>query len=252
MPQGIGKQQSSRLPTAPSYGFGSAPRFGYETARPSTSAGRLASPRREAPAKSSSPGPGAYSSPSTIGRQSLGRFTSSPSYGFGSADRDTSDKVYLGPAQARLQAGRHSPGPATAGQGQQWSAMGRQSESSHLNSPSYGFGSGGRGDGIKDNGVPGPDAYAPGSSMGPQASSRTASPPRFSFGGGRDAQTPRYIGPAYVKMNHGKSSPGPATYGPHSRPLTPSYKFGKADRFATQERLVRQGANSPGPGAYNA
>jgi len=78
----LGSQLSSRLTTQPAFGFGSSER--EHTARIFVS--DLHS-KSSGGAFGSSPGPGVYSQPSSIGTQATSRGRSAPSWGFGKANR---------------------------------------------------------------------------------------------------------------------------------------------------------------------
>lgn len=143
---------ASRAPagklSSPSYGFGTSVRFGLDSPRgsdasssPSASPAAL-SPRGALPggrsARASAPGPGSYALPSSFGRQADARRLSPPNAAFGTSERDDAAKLYLGPEGERLQAGRHSPGPATATLP---GSFLKQAEAKARSAPAWGFGS---------------------------------------------------------------------------------------------------------------
>jgi hypothetical protein len=73
--------------SGPKYGFGTDDRFQRMT--------------RHLGDESELPGPGSYSSDSTLGSNRSSRLTTQPAFGFGSSNRDHSSKVFISPLHAK-------------------------------------------------------------------------------------------------------------------------------------------------------
>ncbi|KAG8463235.1 hypothetical protein KFE25_011232 [Diacronema lutheri] len=275
----VGKQPSSRKLSSPSYGFGTSVRFGLDSPRgsdasssPSASPAAL-SPRGALPggrsARASAPGPGSYALPSSFGRQADARRLSPPNAAFGTSERDDAAKLYLGPEGERLQAGRHSPGPATATLP---GSFLKQAEAKARSAPAWGFGSSSqRGTAAEAAALrnaaatPGPQhyatiAFAAGGSAG-RGAGRPA--PLFTFPrASREEVSRMWVSSEHARARSGLAGPGPAGYAPaesavgrqlsSTRPSSRACSFGSADRFAAYGRAAVGVDATPGPGYYNA
>ena len=194
-----GKQPDGRKADPPVWGFGTNQRFRPRTApiKPDGRAGN-------------NPGPGAYAlPPASVGPQSLARFRSEPSMGFGTAERKHVRKVFVSQAHQKTDMyGMDSPGPAVAYEIK--STMGKQVASDLESPPAWVFGNASR---VKDQpglAGPGPAGYTLPQSVGPQPDSRKPEASKPGFGAStRDIRAMIYLGPAQDKASHGKLSPGP-------------------------------------------
>jgi hypothetical protein len=198
---------------------------------------------------------------SMFGSQPLSARRSAASYGFGSSTRDHQAKLFISQAHSATAGyGLGSPGPATYGLR---ASVGRQEDARKASAPSYGFSTNERFTVSKDTDA----ANAPlggfsASSFGNQASSSTASQPKFGFGSAHRNQMERvFISEEHNKSMFGKHSPGPCSYtlkGAMGKQdasrlngnaaTQPAWAFGSTKRF--QYDHVKRAMNSPGPGSY--
>ena len=243
-----GKQPDGRRRDAPSFGFGSAPRFMTEKVSART------------------PGPGAGGHQPAIGPQVNARFRSEPSAGFGKGNRDVAKKVFISQEHSNQDMyGMGSPGPATIALE---STLGKQASSAFANPSAWVFSTAGRDDirtkqklkeAKNSPGPPGLDQLR--ASVGPQVSSRFRTQPIAGFGTSKVAtQNKLYVSKQHDKMHFGKDSPGPlAKYeiGPsvgrqfHSKDSSqPAWGFGSQDRWHTYNKELKANT-TPGPGAYD-
>lgn len=238
----LGKQRLSKYQSAPELVFGTSERFGNRDR--------------------SGPGPAAYSiRASSVGKQLVSTKSSSASYGFGSATRDHTDRVFISTAHSSAASVRpDGPGPAnkhaitgTIGRSEallaartaQFSSDSRFKYASQLKRLAS---------------TPGPGAYALGGSIGRQLTSNRATSNAYGFGSGDR----RHAGKVFISSEHAKTvnidaSPGPAivagpsAFGKSSStrgPTSNSWSFSKADRFGYQSRTIAAN-NTPGPGSYS-
>lgn len=277
----MGVQPSSELRTAPSYGFGTAERpylgekFGggpgpvyYPKAvnshlsdSPSPSFGT--SHRGLASGKSSIadapvPGPGQYSSPGSISRQSDSQKISCSSWKFGTSTRRDMAKVFISSDHAKSQvAFIDSPGPVAYNHP---GAMAAQSDSRKNTSASYGVGTAGRFFTASASSTPGPGSYQL-TPFGRQVTSNKSSMPVITFPRADRNQSAQnvYLGRKQAQVFLGRNSPGPASYSPtesvgnqvSSKKRTgPKFGFGTADRFGYME-IAKRATQTPGPGSYS-
>lgn len=123
-------------------------------------------------------GPGAYESPSSLGRQTSSARPSSSNFSMGSASRDKVQNV-LSPGFNPIPRSA-TPAPGTYRQG---SGVGRQTSSLYHSASAFSFGSDER---IKQKSptttVPGPGRYSNASTLGIQHSSRYGTSGSFKFG----------------------------------------------------------------------
>lgn len=194
---------------------------------------------------------------SLMGPQPLGKWKSSPSFGFGTGDRDTREKVFISSAHVKGVYGRHSPGPAMYSLP---SATGPQLLSTKESQARWAFGSAQRFPQSKLENSPGPGAYDHHPALGRQITSKYASMPVFGFGTAEQrANWKIFISQEHNLAFYGRESPGPLTYGAHTTMGTqllstmrsaPSLSFGSADRSSKASHLKRA-AESPGPASYS-
>jgi len=244
-----GKQPDGRKADPPVWGFGTAQRF-----RPKSA------PVKPDGHRGNTPGPGAYSTPpASVGPQVLGRHTTEPQMGFGTAERKNVRKVWISQEHMKLDMhGMDSPGPAVGYQIP--STMGKQVHSTAESPAAWVFGSAARAKDQPGRESPGPASVTLPQSVGPQPDSRKPRAATPGFGAStRDMRAALYLGPGHEKGAHGKLSPGP--FAPytlvesvgrqvHSKTGTqPSAAFGKASRWASYERELKKNS-TPGPGAY--
>mmetsp|Transcript_22352 Transcript_22352/g.26915 ORF Transcript_22352/g.26915 Transcript_22352/m.26915 type:complete len:301 (-) Transcript_22352:531-1433(-) len=114
----------------------------------------------------SAPGPGSYSTASSLGPQLMSQKKTSSQFKFGSATRDKSQKVYLTHAHEREYVGQHSPAPNAY---TLKSSLGSQTSSKNQSSATFKFGTADRfsdvkaRSGIETGGIPpmnpGPGSY---------------------------------------------------------------------------------------------
>lgn len=184
------------------------------------------------------------------GRQVQSARQTFPAWGFGTAGRDASAKLYLSKEQERARGGNNSPGPVY----KSFAAIGPQPESIFQSSPAPGFGSSSRSENHATS-VPGPGAYSTDNAT--SNDSRKGSSPKVVFGtASRDyhASLPDEL---MRVVAAGRASPGPCTYtipGSCGKQVDsryssqPSYRAASARRF--QEINTRK--DNPGAGAYEA
>ena len=129
----------------PKYGFGTDDRF-QRLGRQLSDASEL-------------PGPGSYSSDSTLGANRSSKITTEPAFGFGSSNRDHTAKIFLSDLHAKSGAApRYSPGPSVYTLN---SSIGRQSTSRGRSAPTWGFGKASRfNDRTYMTDTPGPGSYS--------------------------------------------------------------------------------------------
>lgn len=243
---GIGKQVNSRNASTPSYGFGSQGRFGKDTRSskdapgPGTyrangavgkqvdstktsmptfgfgtgsreKAGKMyqsaEASRTEAGLPKNSPGPGAYTISSGLGKQAASNNETAPMPRFGTEDRFG---IAAYPEKRRA---KEVPGAGAYNIG---SGVGRQVLGGKTSYPAFGFGTGKRDKlaklylsaeaakseaGLAKN-SPGPGAYQPNGGLGKQVSSKNETAPMAKFG--TDTR--------FKDDNPTKRFPGPGTY----------------------------------------
>ncbi|KAG8464681.1 hypothetical protein KFE25_010049 [Diacronema lutheri] len=193
---------------------------------------------------------------SLMGQQPLGKWKSSPSFGFGTGSRDQREKVFISMAHVKGVFGRHSPGPAMYGLP---SATGPQLLSTKDSQPRWAFGSAQRFPRSKFEPGPGPGAYTHHAALGRQVMSKYASQPIFGFGSAAQrANWKIFISQEHNLAFYGRESPGPLSYSIGSTMgrqalstmrSSPTLSFGSADRSGQANHLKRA-ANSPGPASY--
>lgn len=131
----------------PKYGFGTDDRFN-----------RLG---RQLSDASELPGPGSYSSDSTLGSQHSSRLTTQPAFGFGSSNREHTAKIFLSDLHAKSGGASSwgvSPGPGVYNAA---SSVGRQATSRGRSAPTWGFGKASRfNDRTYMTDTPGPGSYS--------------------------------------------------------------------------------------------
>jgi hypothetical protein len=131
----------------PKYGFGTDDRFN-----------RLG---RQLSDASMLPGPGSYSSDSTLGSQHSSRLTTQPAFGFGSSNREHAAKIFLSDLHSKSggsSAYVTSPGPGVYNAA---SSVGRQATSRGRSAPTWGFGKASRfNDRTYMTDTPGPGSYS--------------------------------------------------------------------------------------------
>ena len=183
--------------------------------------------------KSSTPGPGAYAVPSSMGHQTLGLRASSSAYSFGLSRQ----RVSLSRAKSA------GPGPI-------YSVAKGATMRGVVRPAAYTFGNELRHRRAAATSTPGPGNYLIGSSLGLQVASTNRSGPIAGFG-----QPPlaSHIGrPMQLEGSH---SPGPRySVGTNScgRQLLSSARSQPSGAFARANRFVdpKDAANTPGPGEY--
>jgi len=293
----LGKQHSSSFRSAPEYGFGTAERAqignkvfvskdmvtdkfgqsspgpvykpaavdGHFATEPSHSFGvshryALATQKRSsAPV----PGPGQYTMPGSVSKQSDSQKHSYSSWKFGTSTRADQAKVFISPAHAKsVTEFIDSPGPCAYGHK---GALGNQSDSLKTSNEMYPFGTEQRFH--MDNahqlekGTPGPGTYKLQPAHGRQQDSKKPSNPKHSFplADRERTSTTVYLGPKQQLAFWGRNSPGPAVYTPtpsvggqvsSEKPNVPKFGFGTADRF-NYINIGQRAMQSPGPGAYS-
>lgn len=194
---------------------------------------------------------------SMFGTQHDSKKSTAPIYGFGSADRQQLQKVFLTPEHAKSDYGKMSPGPIYDLK----SAMGLQSSSKKVSAPLFSFGTSDRfakpktGPGLS---VPGPGAYQSPSSLGKQGDSSKNSAPDYGFGSStRSHQEKVFLSEESAKINYGVMSPGPSAYQSKSsvgvqasskNDTAPSWAFSSEERFKYD--FVERAAKIPGAGQY--
>lgn len=141
----LGKQETSRLATGatqPSWVFGSTKRFQYDHVK------RAAA----------SPGPGQYTSNSSVGTQPQSTRSSAPIFGFGTGDRSHQAKLYMSPEHEKMNHGLQSPGPCSYNLN---GSVGVQRLSKDQSSAAWGFGTADRWQATRaaKEQSPGPGAY---------------------------------------------------------------------------------------------
>mmetsp|Transcript_11627 Transcript_11627/g.24953 ORF Transcript_11627/g.24953 Transcript_11627/m.24953 type:complete len:305 (-) Transcript_11627:744-1658(-) len=236
----IGAQPDARKASAPTWAFGTAERFTYEKK------------------SAANPGPGAYQSNSALGAQVSSNQQSQPKFGFGTSERKHVAGVFVSEEHNKARHGIDSPGPmAYNSKG----AFNKQDVSKQKTAPSWVFGSSGRFnyEHVKRAATsPGPGAYNASTSVGNQVQSTRTSAPQPGFGtSNREHQAKCYLSPEHEKINAGKHSPGPVSYTLHEstgrqtsskNQSMPSWGFGTANRWTSQEKATR--GSTPGPGSY--
>jgi len=194
-----------------------------------------------------------------FGAQHDSKKSTAPIYGFGSADRQQLQKVFLTPEHSKSDYGKNSPGPIYDLK----SSMGLQSSSKKTSMPLFSFGTADRfakpktGPGQT---VPGPGAYQAPSALGKQGDSSKFSAPDYGFGSSTRAHQEKvFLSQEQAKINFGIQSPGPSAYNSRSAVGTqPSSKNETAPAwaFSSEERFkydyVERAAKIPGAGQYNS
>uniref|UniRef100_A0A6U1PJ94 Uncharacterized protein n=1 Tax=Fibrocapsa japonica TaxID=94617 RepID=A0A6U1PJ94_9STRA len=229
--------------TAPSFSFGSQK-------------DRLVDLETKYEKKQHRPGPGAYGTASSCGRQIISNRVSSPGYSFGTSKREDAVKAYVskmdsGPGvdMNAHGAGRFTPGPGTY---EAVSPLRTKKEA-----PSYSFGL--KTQNIREThpnttDVVGPGTYDNKSALGNQSLSYRASSPGYSMGSATRDGCHLAIQPGFQPQPK-MQTPGPGEYGTVScvnkqqvlsNCKTPfSCGFGKGEKSPSR---VKRGV--PGPGAY--
>lgn len=204
----------------------------------------------------------------TAGRSMLGvqhdsRKTSSPVFGFGSADRNALARVFISVEHCRADFGKVGPGAVYDLQ----SGFGTQNSSKNSNPPKFTFGTASRflqpsaARAKRNPQVPGPGAYSAGSSIGKNPESNKINQAAFGFGTAtRDDARRVFISAAAAKVRFGAESPGPAAYSnsaiqhgvgaqPSSQRRTePSFSIGTEKRLKYD--YVERAKKTPGVGLY--
>eukprot|EP00884_Botryococcus_braunii_P004965 jgi/Botrbrau1/1446/Bobra.178_3s0004.1 len=223
----LGEQLEAHSTNAPAIGFSKEARL------PQTS--------------SSTPGPGCYKPPISLGPQAL---SSKPNFPTAVIPTGTRNGQHEGSWLT-------SPGP---GSYQVPSGHGSQCVSQRVNPSAVGFPRAGR---FKDAGPCITDAEVgsyntPSASCGPQITSRSTSAPSFGFGTStRDGLQKVYASKQHDRVaGGGKIGPGPITAGQRSgfgsqsaskANTSPAFMFGTATRLPVDWRH----AETPGPGSHN-
>jgi len=194
---------------------------------------------------------------SMLGQQHSSRFRSSPSYGFGTAERaQLSNKVFISKEMVSDRYGVGSPGPVyypKSVDGRLHTAPAHSFGASHR----YSFASMKRSSGS----VPGPGQYTLTGSVTRQSDSQKHSYSSWKFGTStRGDQAKVFVSPAHAKsVTEFIDSPGPCAY-KHSGSMSKqsdsrkatneSFGMGTSSRFFydNDSNLERHGA--PGPGTY--
>ncbi|KAJ1622611.1 hypothetical protein T492DRAFT_846193 [Pavlovales sp. CCMP2436] len=193
-----------------------------------------------------------------MGQQPLGKWKSSPSFGFGSGTRDQREKVFISMAHTKSIFGRASPGPAMYGLP---SATGNQILSTKGSQPRWAFGSAQRFPASSKSEVasPGPGTYNNHPALGRQITSAYVTQPIFGFGTAQQrANWKVFISQEHNLAFYGREGPGPtynigSTMGRQSLSTmrsSPNLSFGSADRSGQSSQLKRA-ANQPGPASYS-
>lgn len=190
-----------------------------------------------------------------LGRQANSQLRSSPTFGFGTAERGQNLKQFISKAHDADKYGMASPGPVYSPKtldGRYHSAPSYSLGISHR----YGFGKQERSGGK----MPGPGQYAMPSAVSRQHDSQKHSYASWKFG----TSTRNDQAKVYVSQEHAKSvteyieSPGPAVYGhrgglgtqPDSRKADSAvFGMGTSARFFYEKSHVTDKAY-PGPGTY--
>ncbi len=252
MPGAIGPQIEARKKTEPKFGFGSADRNAVAKVYVSkehskTDFGKIT--------------PGAiYETKSTFGKQDLSKNRSSSSCSFGSASR------FLKPSGERAKRNPQVPGP---GSYPAQTSIGKMVSSERQTGEAFSFGGATRDAAQKvflskaaakvtaNSDGPGPTAYEPQQSMGPQRSSSNVTEPTVSFptaGRGRDPD-----------LERAKKQPGAGQYrvpnavgvqAESQKRSMPRYGFGSTTRehrdkvyISSEHSKSEFGMTSPGPAA---
>ncbi|GAX74496.1 hypothetical protein CEUSTIGMA_g1945.t1 [Chlamydomonas eustigma] len=175
-----------------------------------------------------------------------------PAYGFGTAARDNFSKLYLSPEQAKAQAGNVSQGAVY----KVYQGIGTQPDSKFPTAASTGFGTSSRSIKYGANNFPGPGTYSQEGGIGLMRESRHETSARTVFGSStRDAAAKVFLDEELMKVNYGRTSPGPCTYtqpSGHGKQTDskyttyPAYKLGTSKRFAEKNTWK----DVPGAGSY--
>ena len=250
----LGQQYSSRLPSAPSYGFGTSERTQLSEKiyisrdmvvdklgkaspgpkyRPTAFDGRV--PTAPSPSMGTSarypvvgqagrgdgdpvPGPGQYSVHGALSPQHVSQRESASSWKFGTSTRDDQAKVYVSAAHAKVQpVFVDSPGPATYGSA---GGLGEQPDSRKSSNHGFGMGTSARffydEHGARARALPGPGQYTLRSGQGRQVTSTKPSLPMAAFSRADRDKTALsvYMGRRQEQAFWGRNSPGPAVYSP--------------------------------------
>ena len=198
---------------------------------------------------------------SMFGTQPLSARRSQPSYGFGSATREHTAKLFVSNAHSATVGGKAGPGPATY---HQRASVGNQIDGRKASAPSWVMGTGDR---FKQDSrsasaaAPGPGTYALAGSFGSQASSSIRTQPAPGFGSAERSHVAKiFVSEEHNKSLFGTQSPGPCSYDikgclgkqDASRlgvgASQPTWVFGSTKRF--QYDHVKRAAATPGPGTY--
>ena len=206
--------------------------------------------------KPGTPGTGRKNKRTSFGAQSLSQFSSSPSWGIGSADRNGYAKQYISAEHAKVMGGMTSPGAVY----KLISSIDKQPLSKNYNAASFSFGSEERLGGKRYHSVvPGPGSYKRDSSFMAQNLSTKQTAPSAGFGtSNRDNLEKVFITEEHNKINFGIHSPGPSAYNAGSsvgkqtrsdNTSAPSWQIGKDSRF--QYDFVKRAQKVPGAGQYS-
>tara|TARA_B110001452_G_scaffold239616_1_gene220741 strand:+ start:647 stop:1609 length:963 start_codon:yes stop_codon:yes gene_type:complete len=193
------------------------------------------------------PGPGEYDKNGSVGAQASSQARSAPSYGWGSAVRDTGGGI----------SGRASLG----GSYDLKAGIGTQVSSTKHSSPAFAMGTSQRFGSLRSEmrrtaAAPGPGSYELEVSVATQAESSKKSMPAYGFGTSTRVQANKVYWQG--KASAAEGTPGP-TYQIKSsvggqvqsdRRSSGSYGFGTAVRFPSAKISAKH--RTPGPGDYNA
>lgn len=198
---------------------------------------------------------------STFGTQPLSARRSSASYGFGSATREHTAKLFVSNAHSATAGGRAGPGPASYSAR---TSIGSQIDGRKSSAPAWVMGTGDRfkhEDRASSAQAPGPGQYALAGSFGMQATSSIRTQPAAGFGSAERSHLEKvFMSEEHNKSLRGTQSPGPCSYNikgslgkqDSSRlgigASQPTWVFGSTKRF--QYDHVKRAAATPGPGTY--
>lgn len=202
-------------------------------------------------------GGGALSGRSMFGQQHDSKKTTSPIFGFGSADRVQLQKVFLTPEHSKSDYGKNSPGPIYDLK----SSVGKQASSKNYSASEFSFGTADRFAKAKTGpgqSVPGPGAYQSPSSIAKQVPSAKTTAPDYGFGSSTRAHAEKvFLSEEQAKIQYGAGSPGPSVYQSKSsvgkqpsskNESAPSWVFSSEERFKYD--YVERAAKIPGAGQY--
>jgi len=189
---------------------------------------------------------------SGFGKQVPSTASTVAAFGFGTAGRDSYQKLYLSPEQTKTMSGNNSMGAVY----KCFDSIGPQPDSKFPSAPAAGFGTSTRS--IKYGGVtPGPGKYETKGAIGKQADSKKENQSRTVFGTSTRDQTVK-LGceeELLKTIAYGRASPGPCTYNATSghgkqvdgtKASSPAFKMGTSSRFSSKNPMT----DVPGVGSY--